>query len=649
VTPLLRVSGLQAHYVSFGGSRVVRAVDGVSFTLREGETIGLIGESGCGKTTTCLSIVGLLPPAARIVGGNIEFEGEELTTKRPREMRRIRGRRIAMILQDPMASLNPLFSVYWQVAEPAYHHMGMRGRSLRQRVQELLRAVRIAAPAVRMGEYPHQMSGGMRQRVVGAIAMAGGPRLIIADEPTTNLDVTIQAQYLDVLKDIQEETGVALIFVTHNLGIVAKMCDKMAVMSAGKIVEQGSVRDLFRAAKHPYTQALLGSMPKLGSKEPLYAIPGHPPISPSCHRAAHSTRVALMRCRSVLAGSLWIAASVRIGQRDAGYWIDKRKKNMPAPLLELQNLQKYFPVSTGALLRRKLGWVKAVDGVDFAVWPGETLGLIGESGCGKTTTSKLILLQETPTAGTIRFGGEDIAGLQGQQLMRYRREVQVVFQDPYSSLSPRMRVGDIVAEPLEIHTDLSREGLHERVAEVLELVGLQPEVARLFPHEFSGGQRQRIAIARALATQTRLIVLDEPVSALDVSIRAQIMNQLEHLQQTLGVSYLFIGHDLATVAHISHRIAVMYLGQIVELADSLELCARPLHPYTQALFTAALPAHPDERHARLTISGEVPSALDPPSGCRFHPRCPHAMPQCAQEAPVRKEVAPQHTVACHLY
>jgi oligopeptide/dipeptide ABC transporter ATP-binding protein len=286
MAPLLRVSGLQTHYSSFGGSRLVRAVDGVSFTLREGETIGLVGESGCGKTTTCLSIVGLLPPAARIVGGSIEFEGEELTTKRPREMRRIRGRRIAMILQDPMASLNPLFSIYWQVAEPAYHHQGMRGRSLWQRVRDLLRSVRIPSPEVRMREYPHQMSGGMRQRVVGAIAMAGGPRLIIADEPTTNLDVTIQAQYLDVLKDIQQESGVALIFVTHNLGIVAKMCDKMAVMYAGKIVEQGSVRDLFRAAKHPYTQALLGSMPKLGSKEPLYAIPGQPPnlaqLPPGC-------------------------------------------------------------------------------------------------------------------------------------------------------------------------------------------------------------------------------------------------------------------------------------------------------------------------------------------------------------------------------
>ena len=322
---------------------------------------------------------------------------------------------------------------------------------------------------------------------------------------------------------------------------------------------------------------------------------------------------------------------------------------MPAPLLELRDLQKYFLVKTGSLLRRKIGWVKAVDGVDLAIFAGETLGLIGESGCGKTTTSKLILLQEAPTAGTIRFDGEDVSTLRGTALMQYRREVQVVFQDPYSSLSPRMRVGDIIGEPLEIHTNLSRRALAERVAEVLELVGLQPDLARLFPHEFSGGQRQRIAIARALATNTRLIVLDEAVSALDVSIRAQIMNQLEELQQRLGVSYLFIGHDLATVAHISDRIAVMYLGQIVELADSLELCAKPLHPYTQALFTAALPARPDERHQKLAITGEVPSALNPPSGCRFHPRCPHAMPRCAVETPVRKEAASQHIVACHLY
>jgi oligopeptide/dipeptide ABC transporter ATP-binding protein len=322
---------------------------------------------------------------------------------------------------------------------------------------------------------------------------------------------------------------------------------------------------------------------------------------------------------------------------------------MARPLLEARGLKKYFGIKQGLFGSQKNAWVKAVDGVDFTVDQGETLGIIGESGCGKTTTAKIILLQEAPTAGRVMFDGQDIFRLERKALMDYRRAVQVVFQDPYSSLSPRMRVGDIIGEPLEIHTDLSRQAIRNRVGEVLELVGLNPDVAVLFPHEFSGGQRQRVAIARALAAHSRLIVLDEPVSALDVSIRAQIISLLEQLQQTLGVSYLFIGHDLATVAHISQRIAVMYLGKIVEIADSQELCAKPLHPYTKALFDAALPAHPDEVREGEVIAGEVPSALNPPPGCHFHPRCPYALPHCAQAEPVLAEVAPRHTVACHLY
>ena len=322
---------------------------------------------------------------------------------------------------------------------------------------------------------------------------------------------------------------------------------------------------------------------------------------------------------------------------------------MAEALLEARDLRKYFPVSSGGIFGRVKGYVKAVDGVNFSVYPGETLGVVGESGCGKTTTSRLVLTQEAPTSGSLIFKGKDVGQLRGRELKEYRQAVQVVFQDPFSSLSPRMRVGDIISEPLEVHSMMSRQGIKNRVGEVLELVGLPADTARLFPHEFSGGQRQRIAIARALATNAELIVLDEPVSALDVSIRAHILTLLEDLQRELGMSYVFIGHDLAAVAHISDRIAVMYLGKIVETAESLELSNNPLHPYTEALFAASLPSHPDEEREEMAITGEVPSALNPPSGCHFHTRCPYYMERCSVDEPVLKEVSPNHTVACFLH
>ena len=616
----------------------------MSFSLDEGETLGLVGESGSGKTTTCLSIVGLLPRGARIVGGSVVFDGEDLTRKSQREMRRVRGRPIAMILQDPMASLNPLFTISDQVAEPAFFHQQRRGRTLRAHVHDLLGAVRIPSPEWRMREYPapderrHAPAHRRRHRAVGRAAAWSSP----TSRPPTSTSRSRRSTST-CSRTCSARPGVALIFVTHNLGIVAKMCDRVAVMYAGKIVEQAPVRELFDAPKHPYTRALLGSVPRLGSKEPLYAIAGQPPnlasLPPGC--AFHPRcPEALPRCMTDEPGDFHLetmAASPGAGC-----------STMATPVLEVRGLTKHFPVRRGCSAGGPT-WVKAVDGIDFAIEAGETLGLVGESGLRQDDDLQAVPAPGAADRGDDRLRGPGHRDAGGADLMAYRRAVQAVFQDPFSSLSPRMRVRDIIAEPLEIHADLSTRGdPASGWPRSLELVGLQPDVASLFPHEFSGGQRQRIAIARALATDTRLIMLDEPVSALDVSIRAQIMNLLEDLQQTLGVSYLFIGHDLATVAHISHRIAVMYLGKIVESADSDTLCARPLHPYTKALFAAALPSHPDDPPAGARDRGRDPERAQRPVGLPLPPRCPAVMPHCSQ---VQPELQSQngHQVACHLY
>jgi peptide/nickel transport system ATP-binding protein len=665
---LLEVRDLRTYFHTRRG--VVKAVDGASFSVRRGETLGIVGESGSGKSMTCLSILRLVPePGGRIVGGSITFDGEDLLAKSAEEMRRLRGSRIAMILQDPMASLNPALTVGAQIAETLTLHRGLRGGALDARVLELLRQVRISDPDRRVHAYPHQMSGGIRQRVAGAIAISCQPSLLIADEPTTSLDVTIQAQYLRLLKDIQQETNLALVFVTHDLGIVAKLCDRVAVMYAGRIVETGPTREIFNRPRHPYTIGLLNCLPTLRrGREPLTAIDGQPPdlahVPAGC---AFAPRCALAepRCSAArpplepLSPDHLVACVRAADTATASRRSVTLSPSAPAPVdgraagdvvLQAHGLTKHFAVARGTLFGRSVGTVKAVDGVDFVLRRGETLGLVGESGCGKTTTARLVLCLERPSAGGIQFRGRDVHGLAGAEQRAYRRAVQAVFQDPYSSLNPRLTIRTTVGEPLaQTHPELTRAEVDERIQASLERVGLRPRIVDDYPHELSGGQRQRVALARALTTSPECILLDEAVSALDVSIRAQVMNLLREIQDRLGVAYLFIAHDLAVVKYVSTRIGVMYLGKLVETATSEELYARPLHPYTQILLNNALPTHPDEARDEVILRGEVPSAFNPPAGCRFHPRCPHAMPACTEVEPSLREQAPGHLVACHLY
>jgi oligopeptide/dipeptide ABC transporter ATP-binding protein len=666
---LLEVRDLRTYIYTRRG--VVKAVDGASFSVRRGETLGIVGESGSGKSMTCLSILRLVPePGGRIVAGAIAFDGEDLLAKSREEMRELRGSQIAMILQDPMASLNPALTVGEQIAETLRLHRGLRGRALDARIVELLSQVRISDPERRVHAYPHQMSGGIRQRVAGAIAISCEPSLLIADEPTTSLDVTIQAQYLRLLKDIQRETNLAMIFVTHDLGIVAKLCDRVAVMYAGRIVETGRTRDIFDRPRHPYTIGLLSCLPTLTlGRDPLVAIEGQPPdlatLPPGCSFAPRCP-MAEARCHAsapalevtapdhqvacLRAGETGDAAARRVLSVASAPSGRQRESPPPEVVLEARGLTKHFPVMRGAILSRAVGTVKAVDSIDFVIRRGETLGLVGESGCGKTSTARLVLLLERPTGGSILFRGRDVHTLGRDELGQYRRAVQAVFQDPYSSLNPRLPIRTTVGEPLaQTAHGLTRGEVAERIATSLERVGLRPRVANDYPHELSGGQRQRVALARALTTDPECILLDEAVSALDVSIRAQVMNLLREIQDRLGVSYLFIAHDLAAVKYVSTRIGVMYLGKLVETAASEELYAHPLHPYTQILLSNALPAHPDDAREEVVVRGEVPSAFNPPSGCRFHPRCPHALPRCAEIEPALRQQSPGHQVACHLY
>jgi peptide/nickel transport system ATP-binding protein len=753
MAPVLDIQDLSTHIKLT--SSVVQAVGNVDLRIDAGETLGVVGESGCGKSMTGLSIMGLLPPGGSIVGGSIKLDDRELVGLRQEDLRRVRGNDMAMIFQDPLTSLDPTKTIGYQVAEPVRLHRGASKAEALDRAVEVLSLVGLPRPKERLKDYPHQLSGGLRQRVMIAMALANEPRLLIADEPTTALDVTIQAQILALLRDLKERLGMAMLLITHDMGVIAGHADRVNVMYAGRVVETADVRELFNRMHHPYTQALLASIPQLDqdANKALHAIPGlppdlaHPPqgcrFAARCPRATDKCRAEepsltgqtyehRFSCWHPVDGPLALAvigeggpdaASTGLATSDAeavaeaalptdkaGYTpefvpdalladaapadgeapeaavaaaeetqdttadatvvvasgievladgrlevtertVEAAAANgeAAAPLLELTNLVKEYPITSG-VLQRQVGSVKAVSGVSFSVPAGTTFGLVGESGCGKTTIGKMIVALEKPNAGAVTLSGLNVSRLRGAELRRRRRDLQLMFQDPHSSLDPRMRVGAIISEPLAVQHLGSRRAQRDRVFELLGEVGLPRNAVERYPHEFSGGQRQRIGLARALTLNPRLIVADEPVSALDVSIRAQVLNLMKRLQTSHGLTYVVISHDLAVVKYMAERIGVMYLGKLVEIGSAQDIYERAAHPYTAGLIaTIPVPKPTVERAKKgAAIRGELPSPVNPPSGCRFRTRCPFAQELCAAEEPLLRSFGPGHMAACHF-
>jgi peptide/nickel transport system ATP-binding protein len=648
-------------------SGIVHAVDGVSLSIEPGETVGLVGESGCGKTMTGLSIMGLLPNGGYIADGSIRFGSTDLATLGERGMRRIRGNEIGIVFQDPMTSLNPTMTIGNQIAEVVRKHRGASKQDAMARAEEVLALVGMPRPAERLSHYPHQLSGGLRQRAMIGIALACEPKLLIADEPTTALDVTIQDQILVLLDKLKEQLGMAVLLITHDLGVIAGRADRVVVMYAGKIVEKAVTRELFRRTRHPYTAALLASIPKLTepTSRPLYSIPGLPPDlshPPAGCRFAERCRFATDECQiePVLGGpdpshpyacfhpighgSMLTQPEAVDGHRQAA------DPGSGTDILVLDHVVKEFPVTSGGLLQRSVGTVKAVSDVTLTIPRGGTLGLVGESGCGKTTIGRMIVALERPTSGRVIFEGQDLGVLTSTELRRVRKDLQIMFQDPYASLDPRMRVSSILREPLQIQATEGRTEQREHVATLLGEVGLSPRSMELYPHEFSGGQRQRLGLARALALSPKVIVADEPVSALDVSIRSQILNLMRRLQAAHGLTYIVISHDLSVIRYMADRIGVMYLGKLVEMGSNNDVYERPAHPYTLGLLSTIPVPDPDAERAKraAAVAGELPSALNPPSGCRFRTRCPMAQELCADEEPVLRSFGADHLAACHF-
>jgi peptide/nickel transport system ATP-binding protein len=660
---LLQVQGLKT--VLYGSGAPVRAVDGIDLEIRRGETFALVGESGSGKSMTALSIMRLLPESGRIAAGRVGLGGTDLLALPEAAMRLVRGRRVAMIFQEPATSLNPVLTVGYQIREVLERHTPLKGAEVDRRVIELIESVGIPDAARRAGEYPFQLSGGLKQRVMIAMALAANPDLLIADEPTTALDVTIQAQILELLRALQKKTGMAILLITHDLGIVAQMAQRVAVMYAGHVVEVADRGRFFAAPQHPYSRKLFAALPgatKRGGE--LSVIKGQvPPLTAEFRQCRFAERCdyAWERCFTEAPGwtrtgeAQLVRCHLREEKGPAGPMDAKESAAAAAgedaggakPLLSVRDLKVHFPIRKG-VLRRTVGWVKAVDGISMEIASGRTLALVGESGCGKTTAGKAILQLIRPTAGEVVFDGEDLTRLRGAELRARRRSFQIIFQDPYSSLNPRMRVADILAEGMSaLGVEAGAEARSRRVDELLEQTGLPRDSRDRYPHEFSGGQRQRIAIARALAVRPRLIVCDEPTSALDVSVQAQILNLLKRLQAELGLSYLFITHNIAVVEYLAHEVSVMYLGRIVEHGTADRVLGSPRHPYTKALLSA-VPTIEGGREV-IRLAGESPSPVNPPPGCHFAPRCPEARPECRERYPDAVGEPDGSRVACVLY
>ena len=666
MTQLLEVQDLQVDFAAIDGN--LTALKNVSLQMKKGETVCIVGESGSGKTVLSKSIMRLIEfENGKITAGRISLDGEELTGLSQKALRTVRGEKVAMIFQEPMSAFDPVFTIGQQIIETIQAHKPTNKVQAKTRALYLLERVGISDAALRFKQYPNELSGGMLQRAMIAMALACEPALLIADEPTTALDVTIQAQILQLLEELKEEFGMSILLITHDMGIAAEVADRIIVMYTGEIVEQATKKQLFDVPHHPYTKGLLQSVTKLDSdrSQKLFSIQGSiPPLSdlptgcsfhPRCPFATDLCRSDKPPLRNVNGRQTACWHSEELVEH--ADWVQPATIIPPAikpvepaaseDLIVVEGLSKFYPIGQKGGFWKPRSYTRAVEDVSFSIKKGETFGLVGESGSGKSTLGRVLLQLEKATGGKVLFEGTDLSSLGTKELRDQRRHMQMIYQDPYGSVNPRWKVGDIIEEPLRVHEPTKPKENREKAKELLAAVGLNGNAYDRYPHEFSGGQRQRIAIARAIALNPKFVLADEAVSALDVSVQAQIVNLMKDLQQELGLTYLFIGHGLNVVRHISDRIGVMYLGQLVEIADSETLFLRPAHHYTKGLIASIPAVDATKSEKKLYVPGEIPSTSKPPTGCRFHTRCPAATERCKLEAPALREVEPGHLAACH--